>query len=82
MSAGEGDRLARLLAARLRTTTLFRGGDADETCDYIYVLCLGRPPSLLEWREGTLDDARAGMVRAALAQGNGIDELYLREHRA
>ena len=80
LSAGEGDALARALAARLHTTAVFRAGDPDETCDYVYVQCLGRPPSLLEWREGTLDDTRASVVRAALAQAGaaGIDELYLR----
>ena len=39
------------IASRLGTLALFRPGDPDEWCDYIYVLCLGRTPSVVEIRE-------------------------------
>lgn len=67
---GEGPALAATLAARLKAQAVFRPGGADETCDYVYVLCLGRPPSLLELREGAGD--------GAAPEADAIDELYLR----
>src|SRR5207244_4284192 len=45
----------------------FRAGAEDELCDYVYVLCVGRAPSLLEIREGT-----------AAAPTDKIEESYLR----
>lgn len=78
LSPLDADGLARTLANRLSAATVFRAGDAEETCDYVYVLCLGRPPSLLEWREGALDDARADALRASVRDGEEIKELYLR----
>jgi hypothetical protein len=71
VSAGEGAALARALAARLQALAVHRPGTPDETCDYIYVLCLGRAPSLLERREG-LAVALEGDV------GVDVEELYLR----
>jgi hypothetical protein len=71
VSAAEGQALARALAARLRTLALYRPGSFEETCDYVYVLCVGRAPSLVERLHGAapcVDDAPAG----------GIEELYLR----
>jgi hypothetical protein len=52
ISPDEGRALAAQIAARLGTLALFRAGDADEWCDYIYVLCLGRTPSIVEIRQG------------------------------
>jgi hypothetical protein len=54
-SRDEGQALALAIAQRLGTRTLYRVGDADEWCDYVYVLCLGRTPCIAEIRE----DARA-----------------------
>lgn len=51
ISAHEGEALAGALAKRLGTVAVFRPGDPDEWCDYIYVLCLGRPPAIVELRE-------------------------------
>jgi hypothetical protein len=63
--------LADELAARLQALALHRPGGADEYCDFIYVLCLGRTPSLLEMREG--------LAPAALVEtGEPLEELYLR----
>ena len=64
--AAEGDALAAALAARLQAATLYRPGGADETCDYVYVLCVGRTPSLVELREAALRRRRG---REALRDG-------------
>jgi hypothetical protein len=68
VTAGEGRALARALAARLKAQAIFRPGTSEETCDYVYVLCLGRTPSLFEIREGLAEPAEEG----------GVEELYLR----
>jgi hypothetical protein len=73
VSAGEGAALARALASRLKALALHRPGTAEETCDYVYVLCLGRTPSLLERREGLVD----GPADADDADAF-VEELYLR----
>jgi hypothetical protein len=70
VGVGDGQALARTLAARLKALAVFRPGTAEEYCDYVYVLCLGRTPSLLEMREG--------LVPAAAPESDFIDELYLR----
>ena len=51
LGAGEGDALAAAAAARLHAATLYRPGGPEETCDYVYVLCVGRTPSLVELRD-------------------------------
>jgi hypothetical protein len=64
-----GPVLAERLSRRLEAMSLFRPGSPEEYCDFVYVLCFGRTPSLIEVREGT----------AAPEAGEGhIDELYLR----
>jgi hypothetical protein len=55
-----GELLARDLAQRLGAQALWRPGDPDEWCDYVYVLCLGRTPSIVEMREGLAPAAEAG----------------------
>jgi hypothetical protein len=72
VSPGEGAALARALASKLKALALYRPGTAEETCDYVYVLCLGRTPSLIERREGlvaTLDES---------GEHADVEELYLR----
>jgi hypothetical protein len=71
VGAAEGEALARALASRLKTLALHRPGTPDETCDYVYVLCVGRAPSLVERLHGLAD-------RVDDAPGDSIDELYLR----
>jgi hypothetical protein len=67
--ADQGPELADRLARALKALALFRPGTPEEYCDFVYVLCFGRTPSLIELREGT----------AAPEAGEGIiDELYLR----
>jgi hypothetical protein len=83
---GVGPALADGLASRLRTLTLYRPGGAEEWCDFVYVLCVGRTPSILEAREGLVPpdgawheaahpDAGTGGEPSA---GVGLDELHLR----
>jgi hypothetical protein len=66
--ASAGPLLADRLSRRLEAMSLFRPGTPDEYCDFVYVLCFGRTPSLIEVREGT----------AAPEAEDHIDELYLR----
>ncbi|HEY0191459.1 MAG TPA: hypothetical protein VGC42_10090 [Kofleriaceae bacterium] len=43
--------LADELAATLGAATFVRPGNDDEPCDYIYVLCMGRTPCILQVRD-------------------------------
>jgi hypothetical protein len=52
ITSDEGGALAGEIASRLGTMALFHPGDPHEWCDYIYVLCLGRTPSVVEIRDG------------------------------
>lgn len=54
IASDEGEDLARTIAARLGVATRFVAGGIDEWCDYIYVLCLGRAPSIVDIREDRL----------------------------
>ena len=65
----EGRRLARQASEALRAPTYFRPGSEDEPCDYLYALCVGRPPGLVELRDrATLE----------VPDGDAIQERYLR----
>jgi hypothetical protein len=77
LGAAEGNALAAALAARLHAAALYRPGGTEETCDYVYVLCLGRTPSLVELRESALETGAAGALRDAIAEGP-VTEVYLR----
>lgn len=48
----DGHALAEELAASLDAATFFRAGEPEEFCDYIYVLCVGREPCLVQLRDG------------------------------
>jgi len=54
LSAEEGQELAETIARKLGVATRFVPGGDDEWCDYIYVLCLGRVPSIVDIREDAL----------------------------
>src|SRR5512146_171576 len=43
--------LAEELATELKAATFVRPGGDDEPCDYIYVLCLGRAPCVVQVRD-------------------------------
>ena len=77
LAPGEGDALAAAAAARLHAATLYRPGGPDECCDYVYILCVGRTPSLVELRESALDGGATEALRAAIAEGP-VTEVYLR----
>ena len=49
---------------------LFRPGADDEYCDWVYVLCFGRTPSILEIREG--------LVGGDALVADDEEQLYLR----
>jgi hypothetical protein len=73
--AGLGAVLAERLAAALGTVALYRPGGPEEYCDFVYALCFGRRPSVLEVREGAADPE--GLLEVA-ADGEGVSELHLR----
>ena len=68
----DGQALAEELAAELDASTWFRAGTDEEYCDYIYILCVGREPSLIQIRDGEAP------VPEELATGEPIREQYLR----
>jgi hypothetical protein len=66
------DGLAEELAQELRAATFVRHGGDDEPCDYIYVLCLGRTPCIVQVRDCEVP------VPREWEPGVGCSELYLR----
>src|SRR5690606_7424230 len=48
----DGWALAEELGRELKAATFFRPGEPEEFCDYIYVLCVGREPCLVQVRDG------------------------------
>jgi hypothetical protein len=75
VSETDGQALAEELAAELDAVSLFRPGQEDEYCDFIYVLCVGREPCAVQIRDGQVpvpDEI------ADLGEGDRIVEQYLR----
>jgi hypothetical protein len=72
MPREELDALADELAQELGAATFVREGGEDEPCDYIYVLCMGRTPCVVQVRDHGVD------VPAEWRDADGIEELYLR----
>ncbi len=77
LGATEGHALAAGLARLLSAATLYRPGTPEETCDYIYVLCVGRTPCLVELREAALDPFAVEALCADVADAP-LREVYLR----
>ena len=78
ISEDEGLALAEELASELDAATFHRPGNDDEYCDYIYILCLGREPCLVQMRDGDVpvpDELLPG--RDGLPDAP-VHELYLR----
>jgi len=69
ISPGEARRLGRALAVATRAPTFFRAGGDDDLCSYVYILCVGREPALVDVRDGL-----------AAADGERVRERYLRVH--
>ncbi len=89
LSADDLAGLAEELAATLTAATFVRMGGEDEPCDYIYVLCLGRAPCIIqvrdhgvmapeEWHAETRSSRGAGPHGPEREAPFSIDELYLR----
>lgn len=83
IASDEGEALAEAIAGRLGTLAVFRPGGADEWCDYIYVLCLGRTPAIVEIRERDRvsgePPAASEAARHALADAAGAGDGILIE---
>ena len=75
-SIDEVRRLSQQLAVALRARVFVRPGDDDDPCTFVYALCLGREPSLLEVREG--DDAALLELVRELAPPQRLSERHLR----
>lgn len=72
MPADELSALAEELAQELTAATFVRPGDDTEPCDYIYVMCMGRAPCIVQIRDHGV------AVPAEWNTADRIDELYLR----
>src|SRR2546429_2528678 len=69
---GELTALADELASVLGAATFVRTGDDSEPCDFIYVLCLGRTPCIVQVRDHGV------AAPAEWHEVDGLTELYLR----
>ncbi len=78
LSAGVGTAelltLASELSTVLKTPCYIVPGDEDDLCHFIYILCLGREPSLLELRDEVTSGQRPGLWLEA----EQLRERYLR----
>jgi hypothetical protein len=45
-------RLGRAISTATRAPTFVRAGGPDDLCEFVYVLCVGRLPALIDVREG------------------------------
>jgi hypothetical protein len=68
----ELDALADELAGVLGAATFLRAGDDAEACDYLYVLCVGRTPCVVQVRDHGL------AIPAEWRDLERLDEQYLR----
>jgi hypothetical protein len=66
------DALADELAGVLGGATFLRAGDDTEACDYLYVLCVGRPPCVVQVRDHGL------AIPSEWGDIERLDEQYLR----
>lgn len=67
--AREAQALGRALSTAARAPTFFREGGPDDLCHYVWVLCLGRAPALVDVRDGL-----------AAPEDDHVRERYLRVH--
>lgn len=70
-AADEAGALAEELATALDAATVVVAGDALAHCDFVYVLCVGRPPCAIAVRD-------AGVPVPGEWRGGEIHEAYLR----
>jgi len=75
-------RLAQQLATALKAPAYVQAGGDDDLCTFIYVLCLGRPPCLLELRADggapAADPAPEAAEPGLAPEADLIRERYLR----
>lgn len=71
-AATEAAALADELAAELDAAVFVRPGEGGESCDFLYVLCLGRPPCAVQVRDQGVDPP------AEWRDARVIEEVYLR----
>lgn len=72
-------RLGQQLADVLKAPVYFVPGGPDDFCDFLYVLCVGRPPALVELRAEPEAAATAdGATGALTPEAAAIRERYLR----
>lgn len=74
-SLDEIAQLADDLASALDAATFVREGGDDEPCDFIYVLCLGRTPCIVQVRDQGVPVPEEWVATSSEAP---IEELYLR----
>jgi hypothetical protein len=72
LSHDELDGLADELAQTLGAATFVREGGDDEPCDFIYVLCMGRTPCVVQVRDHGVP------VPAEWHDLDALEEIYLR----
>lgn len=73
LSREDGEALAAELEQELKARAVWRPGADDEFCDYIYVLCFGRSPCIVE-----LLDEDADIAYPAELESATVTEAYLR----
>ena len=72
MTPDELAALADELATELRAATFVCAGGDDEPCDYIYILCMGRAPCIVQVRDHGV------AIPEEWQSSDAIEELYLR----
>ncbi len=72
VDADELAALAEELATELKAAAFVRMGGEDEPCDYIYLLCLGRAPCIVQVRDHGV------AIPDEWLTTNAIEEQYLR----
>jgi hypothetical protein len=78
LSDADGVALADELAMELDAVALFRPGQEEEYCDYIYVLCVGREPCAVQIRDGQVPVPQELAEFGAAGERAVIREQYLR----
>ncbi len=71
----EATRFAQALAVVTKAPTFVRAGADEDLCTFVYALCLGRTPCLLELREGRA----AADLASADGHGFGVGEERIHE---
>jgi len=71
-AAVEAAALAEELSVELDAAVFVRPGEADEHCDFLYVLALGRPPCAIQVRDHGVEPP------AEWHGATALDEVYLR----